>query len=349
MLGVIALGLLLAATFWIMKPFLLALVWATMITVATWPILLRVQNFLRGSRKLAVLVMTVNLLLLLILPIVLAVTTILQNTSKAKMWLMTLTEQGLPPLPDWVGGLPLVGEKAMELWAQAAAAGPEGLSATLARFGNKLMTWFVSNAGEMGLIVLNLLLTLILTAILYAKGEVATAGVIKFFRRLAGEQGEKTVTLAGRAIRAVAMGIVVTALIQSLLGGIGLWIAGVPAAGLLTAVMFLLAIAQVGVGPVLFCSVAWLFYKKITLWAVILLVWSVVVTCLDNVIRPILIKKGADLPLLLIFAGVIGGLFAFGILGLFVGPVTLAVSYTLIEAWVNRPDLDEPEATGPGE
>ena len=342
--GVIAILLLLAATFWILNPFLLPLIWATMIAIATWPLLLGAEKHLRHSRTLAVLVMTAGLLLVLIVPLGLAVVTILQNIDTMKGWISQLAAAGLPPVPDWVSGLPLVGERAGAMWAELAEGGPAGLSAKVAPYVNKLLAWFVHNAGGVGLIIVQLLLTLILTAILYVQGETAASGVRQFFRRLAGERGEQAVILAGKAIRAVAMGIVVTALIQSLLGGIGLWVTGVPGAALLTAIMFLLAIAQIGVVPVLALAVGWLFWKEFTMWAIVLLVWTVVVGSLDNVIRPILIKRGADLPMLLILGGVVGGLVAFGIIGLFVGPVVLAVSYTLIKQWVTNPVITESTA-----
>jgi predicted PurR-regulated permease PerM len=182
------------------------------------------------------------------------------------------------------------------------------------------------------------LLTVIICAILYAGGEPAADAVRRFFRRLAGQKGDDMIVLAARAIRGVALGVVVTAVVQSLLGGIGLAVAGVPAAAVLTAIMFMLCIAQLGPALILFPAVAWLFWSDQTLWGSVLLVWSLVVVTLDNFLRPILIKKGADLPLLLIFAGVIGGLIAFGIIGLFIGPVVLAVTYTLLGAWVNGGD-----------
>ena len=132
----------------------------------------------------------------------------------------------------------------------------------------------------------------------------------------------------------MALGVVGTATIQSALGGFGLIVAGVPAAALLMAVMLLLCIAQIGPGLVLFPAVAWLYWSGQTVWATVLLVWSVVVAVLDTVIRPLLIRRGADLPIVLIIAGVIGGLIAFGVIGLFIGPVVLAVTYTLLLAWI---------------
>jgi predicted PurR-regulated permease PerM len=141
----------------------------------------------------------------------------------------------------------------------------------------------------------------------------------------------------------VVLGVVVTALIQAAAGGIGLFIAGVPAAGLLTAVMLLLCLAQLGPLPVLVPAIGWLYWSGHPILGTVLLIISVVVVASDNVIRPYLIKKGADLPLLLIFAGVIGGLVAFGIIGLFIGPVILAVTYTLVKTWVSSTTPAEKE------
>jgi predicted PurR-regulated permease PerM len=123
---------------------------------------------------------------------------------------------------------------------------------------------------------------------------------------------------------------------QTLLAGLGLAVAGIPFAGLLTCVILLLCIAQIGPVVVLVPAVIWLFWTDSTGWGAALLVWTVLVGMLDNILRPILIRRGADLPLLLIFAGVIGGLLAFGIIGLFVGPVVLAVSYTLLNEWMRE-------------
>jgi len=122
--------------------------------------------------------------------------------------------------------------------------------------------------------------------------------------------------------------------VQTMLGGVGLVIAGVPFAAVLSAVMLMLCIAQIGPSLVLFPAVGWMFWQGDTGWAIFLLVWSLIVVSLDNFLRPMLIKRGADLPLLLIFAGVIGGLLSFGLIGIFVGPVALAVTYTLVQSWV---------------
>ena len=177
--------------------------------------------------------------------------------------------------------------------------------------------------------------TLIVAAIFYARGEWVAGTLRDFGRRLAGTRGETAVLLAGQSIRGVALGVIVTALVQSSLGGIGLAIAGVHPVALLTASMFMLCIAQLGPIFILLPAIIWTYWIGESGWGTFLLVWSIPVFGLDNFLRPVLIRRGADLPLLLIFAGVVGGLIGFGLVGIFVGPVVLAVGYTLLTAWVS--------------
>jgi predicted PurR-regulated permease PerM len=335
LLGVIFLGALIIASFWILRPFLAAAIWATMIVVATWPVMLWFQARLWRRRSLAVAAMTVILLLLFVVPLTLAIGTIVANADEIGAHLKSLAGFRMPAPPDWVANLPFVGAKVVLAWEQAAVAGVEGLLARLMPYAGSATTWFVARAGNVGFLFVQFLLTLVLAALMYARGEAVAQGVGRFGHRLAGERGENAVRLAGQAIRSVALGVVVTAVAQSAIGGIGLAIAGVPFAGLLTAAMLFLCIAQVGPTPVLVPAVIWLYWSGQTAWGTFLLVATLVVVTMDNVMRPMLIKRGAGLPLLLIFAGVIGGLLAFGLVGIFVGPVVLAVAYTLLEAWID--------------
>ncbi len=340
-LAVLFIGILIAASFWILRPFLTALAWAGTIVIATWPLMLYIQAGLWGKRALAVLVMTVLLLLLLIIPLSLAIASIASRASDIVGWARSLSSFTMPAPPDWIGRIPLAGPRLAAQWAQLAAVGPEVLSERLAPYARILVTWLIAQAGGLGLMVLQFLLTVIISAVLYANGEQAAQGISRFAHRLAGKHGENAIILAGRAVRGVAQGIVVTALIQAVLGAIGLYISGVPGAALLTAIIFMLCVAQVGPMIVLIPVIVWLFWGGQTLWGSIMIVWSIFVVTIDNVIRPILIKKGADLPLLLVFAGVIGGLIAFGIIGLFIGPVLLAVTYTLLKEWVAADDTTQ--------
>jgi predicted PurR-regulated permease PerM len=342
-LSVLFIGMFIALNYWILKPFLPAFVWALTIVVATWPLMLRLQSLLGGKRGFAVAVMAMALLLLFIVPFTLAVVTLSNNADMIKGWTESLKTQGLPPPPGWVSGIPLVGPKLSASWRELASAGQEGLSARLAPYAGKLVTWFVDQAGSVGMLIVQFLLTVIMAAILYSGGEPAADAVRRFSRRLAGQQGDDVAVLAARAIRGVAFGVVGTAAAQSILGGIGLAVSGVPAAAVLTAIMLILCIAQLGPGLVLVPAVIWLYWSGQTLWGTVLLAFTIVAVTMDNFLRPYLIKKGADLPLLLIFAGVIGGLVAFGIIGLFIGPVVLAVTYTLLGAWVGGTKNDVAE------
>jgi predicted PurR-regulated permease PerM len=200
--------------------------------------------------------------------------------------------------------------------AAARRTGTHRTGAKVAPYAGNLTRWFVSEIGSFGLVFVQFLLTVALSAVLYASGEKAAAGVRRFGYRLSGERGESAVVLAGQAARAVALGVGVTAIVQSLLGGIGLAIAGVPFAPVLTAVMFMFCIAQLGPTLVLAPAVVWLYWGDNTGWGTFLLVWTVFVGTMDNFLRPILIRQGADLPLLLILAGVIGGMLAFGLVGI---------------------------------
>jgi predicted PurR-regulated permease PerM len=344
-LAVLFIGGLIAASFWIVRPFLTAFIWATMIVVATWPVLLILQARLWGKRGLAVAVMTVGLLLILVVPFWLAIDTILERTDDIIAWVKSMAAFSIPPAPEWIIAVPVFGAKIAEQWQQFASLHAGELSARLTPYAGQAAGWFAGQAGSVGKMILHFLLTIIIAAILYAKGETAAAGVRRFARRLAGEHGEQAAVLSGKAIRGVALGVGVTAFIQSFLSGIGLAITGVPAAALLTAVIFMLCIAQAGPMLVLVPAVIWLYWKVGTLWGTVLLIWSVLVGGIDNFIRPVLIRKGADLPLLLIFAGVIGGLMAFGIIGIFIGPVVLAVSHTLLKVWVSGEEQDTGPAT----
>jgi predicted PurR-regulated permease PerM len=342
LLAVVAIGGLIAATFWVLRPFLPALIWATMIVVATWPVMRTVQGRLGGRRVLAVAVMTAAMVIIVVGPIMVGIVVVIEHSEDVVGWSKSLVASAIAGPPAWLSNLPLVGERLTAEWQAIASERPEDLAARVSPYLPDVGRWIVGQAGSLGLLLIQLALTVVLSALLYARGEAVATGVRAFARRLAGESGDEVVVLSAQAIRAVALGIVVTALVQSGIGGIGLAITGVPYAVLLSAVMFLLAVAQIGAGPVLFGAVIWLYWKDETLWATVMLAWSIVTVSLDNVLRPMLIKRGADLPLVLIFAGVLGGLFAFGIIGLFVGPVVLAVTYTLLVAWVAQGDAAPP-------
>jgi predicted PurR-regulated permease PerM len=290
--------------------------------------------------------MTLALLLLFIVPLSLAIITIVANADKLVEWARLAADYHLPEQPPaWAAQLPLVGDAFVHAWEQATALGLRDLLPKVSPYAGNLTRWFVGQVGNVGFLMLQFLMTVVIAAVMYATGESAALLVHRFARRLGGDRATAVVELAGGAIRGVALGVGVTALVQALLAGGGLALAGVPLAGLLMALTFMLCIAQMGPLPVLLPAAAWAFWNDQTGWGIFLLVWAAVVANLDNVLRPMLIRMGADVPLLLIFSGVIGGLLAFGLVGIFVGPVVLAVGYTLLEAWITDGELPPPDTT----
>ena len=336
-LGVLIIVVLIALTIWILRPFLGAIVWALMIVVATWPVMRHLQGWLWGKRALAVLAMTVALLLVLVVPLLLVTSTILSNVDTIVEWGSALRSFTMPAPPEWLGTVPIVGTPAVQAWEKIAASPLADVASAAAPYAATAILWMAGTMQGAGWLLLQFLLTVAIAAVMYAKGEQAADGLLRFGRRLAGEPGDRVVRLAAQAIRGVALGVVVTALIQSALAGIGLTVAGIPFAAFFAAVAFVLCIAQLGPVLVLAPAVAWLYWRGATGAASALLVWTLVVGALDNILRPILMTKGADLPMLLMFAGVIGGLLAFGLIGIFVGPVVLAVSYRTARCLIDIP------------
>ena len=245
-----------------------------MLVVSTWPMLTSLQARLGNRRGPAVAVMTLGLLLLLILPLGAAFDTIARNADRVTALAKTVADSGLPQPPEWVAECPLVGAKVAATWARMADAGPDGLVARLAPYASDAARWVLGHLGSVGGLLLHFLMVVVFSAILYANGETAARGVRRFGRRLAAERGENSVVLAGQAIRAVALGVGVTAVVQTVLGGLGLAVAGVPLAGFLSAVMLMLCIAQLGPALVLFPAVGWMYWTGQNAWGTVLLVWS---------------------------------------------------------------------------
>lgn len=341
-LAVLAIGLMILGSLWILKPFVAAGIWAAMIAVATWPLLLRAQAWLWGRRWLATTLLVSALVVSFMLPLMLAVGTLTEHFDEIYAFGQSVTSMRLPPLPVWVIELPYVGPRLESGWRELTSAGGQTIVSQVLPYLGNVLGWLTSKAGSLGLLLVQFLLTLIIVAIIYQHGEAAHHGILQFARRLGGDRGDRALDIAGRAIRGVALGVVVTALVQSVMAGVGLAISGIPFVAVLTIAVFVLSVSQVGAMPILLPAVGWLWFSGETSWAVALAIWSVFILNIDNFLRPYLIQRGAKLPLVLIFVGVIGGLFAFGVLGIFVGPVVLAVTYELLAEWVR----DDREAGG---
>jgi len=343
-LGVLIIGVLLVASLWTMQAFIGPLVWATAIVVATWPLLEWVQRKVGGSRALATTVMTIVMLVIFVVPFWAALGAMLDASANGVDVIRSYLKTGLGPPPSWLADIPFAGERLTAEWQTLAAAGPEQFAETIRPYVKSVAAWMLAVTGGFGGLLGHFLLTVIISGILYATGEKAAAGVRAFASRLAGERGDAAVILAGQSVQSVALGVVVTALVQTALVGLGFFVAGIPHPGLLTAIVFVLCIAQIGPILVLIPAVIWMYSHASGVWATAFLIYSIPMALLDNFLRPVLISRGVDLPLILIIAGVIGGLIAFGVIGLFIGPVILAVTYSSLGVWI----AEKPVATAKG-
>lgn len=329
-LAVTCIALFAAASLWVLRPFILAFCWATMIVIATWPAMTAIQSRLAGSRTLAALAMTLLLLLVFVLPLVGTVSTLVSHADEIVQWVNSAQSLKIPQAPQWLRDFPVAGDRLAAYWNDFAQTG----FAPLKPYAKEAFGWLAGQVGTVGSALVHIMFTVVISAILYAQGDTAAAGFRHFCRRLAGERGDRAAILAAQAVRGVALGVVVTAMAQTLVSGLGLLLADVPFAGPLTLLILAFCVAQLGPALVLVPAVIWMYLQGDTVSATVLLVFSVVAVTMDNVLRPFLIRRGADLPLLLIFAGVIGGLLSVGVVGIFVGPVVLAVTYRLLEEWV---------------
>jgi predicted PurR-regulated permease PerM len=331
---VLIIGVLLAASLWTMQAFIGPLVWATAIVVATWPLLEWVQRHVGGSRGWATTVMTLVMLIIFVVPFWAALGAMLDASIDGVDVVRSYLKNGLGPPPDWISKIPFGGERITAQWQELSAGGPEQFAETIRPYVKSVAAWVLAVTGGFGGLLGHFLLTVIISGILYATGEKAAGGVRAFASRLAGVRGDAAVILAGQSVQSVALGVVVTALVQTALVGISFWVAGIPHPGLLTAIVFVLCIAQLGPILVLIPAIIWMYSHASGMWATAFLIYSIPMVLLDNILRPILISRGVELPLILIIAGVIGGLIAFGVIGLFIGPVILAVTYSSLGVWI---------------
>jgi len=323
-----------AMSTWIMAPFLPAIAWAATIALATWPLLVRLQAILGGKRWAASTALTLLLVACFFVPLLLVLEGLFGYADDAAALARELVTNGMPAAPAWLARIPVAGSRVADYWNGLSQLDAAGLRDRLEPALRAVSGWLLGGAGSLLRLVLQVVLTIIITALFYASGEKAAAGVRAFARRLGGATGESLAVLAGNSARAVALGVVATAMLQALLTGIALALAGVPAAGLLGGAALVLCLAQVGPLIILASAVAWLYWSGQTTAATALLIASLGLVSMDNILKPILITRGADLPLLLVFVGVVGGMFALGLIGIFVGPVVLAAGWSLVQNWV---------------
>jgi predicted PurR-regulated permease PerM len=330
----------------IVLPFAGILAWSAILAVMLYPLHLRLATRI-GPRWSALLIGLVGVAVALG-PMVIVVTSLASSIYSLVSSLQS-HDLTLPPPPPWLDGTPLVGKKLTEIWTLVAT----NLPAALAEYGQLLSgpaAWLASFAGRLATGELSFVLSFAIAAVLVAYGKGATEFARRLLERVTGSKarGVQLVTLTAATIRGVALGVVGVALIQSLLLGIGYFAIGLPATGLLTLAALLLGIVQVPLILLTLPVVVYVFATEATSSAILFLIWNVVVGLSDNILRPLMLGRGLEVPMPVILMGVMGGMIVDGLLGLFVGPVLLAVSYVLLLEWLRQhPAGGGPPIDGP--
>jgi predicted PurR-regulated permease PerM len=327
-------GLLVIWCFQLVRPFIQPVVWGIILAIAMHPAYQRITVALGGRARLSAVILVAGILLLLAVPSVMITTSLVESATD----LAGKLHQGgveIPPPPDSVAGWPIVGERLHAFWGMAS----KNLEAALGEVTPLLTTvgqWILSAGATAGFGIVMFALSIVIAGVLLSYGDEATEVARRLSRRLAQERGDELVELSRATVQSVTRGILGVALFQAFLAGIGLLAAGVPAAGLWALLVLLAAVVQLPTLLVLGPIAVWVFATSSTLVAVAFAIWSLVVGLSDNVLKPILLGRGLEVPMLVIFMGAIGGFIVDGIIGLFVGAVVLAVGYTLFHAWLEE-------------
>lgn len=334
--------LLLAAwCFQIVRPFLIPVLWGVIIAVAVYPGYRRLESALHGRGRLAATLITVVMFVVLLVPTFMLADTLVGgiNGIADRMHAGTLE---IPPPPESVAGWPLIGEPLDRFWRTAStnlATAIKPLTPQLKQLG----TWLLSGAAGAGLGILQFIAAIIISGVLLAYTRASSNTAQLLGARLAGKQGGKFIDVAEATVRSVARGILGVALIQSLLAGLGFLVVGIPAAGLWALIAMFFSVIQIGIFPVTLPILIYVFATADIVTAVVFLIWTIFVSTIDNVLKPMLLGRGVQVPMLVIFVGSIGGFLASGIIGLFTGAVVLTLGYMLFMTWLRGED-DEPEA-----
>lgn len=346
--GLVAAGLLAAGCFLVLRPFLSALLWAVILVFVTWPAYAFLMERARLGRSTAAAVMVGAEFLLIGLPLAFAVPVQREDIEGIRSWIEGIVSSGLPNLSGPFLRIPLIGGWLSNWWL------------TLAGDASHLVSVVRPYAGAIAQTALSLLLALLsgivemLVAILlaffiYRDGPAIAKHTYQLLEKLAGRRAAHLWELTGNVTRGVVYGLLGTAVVQGFMTFVGLWLAGVPQATLLAVIAGVISILPVGAPLVWIPAAIWLFATDSVGWGIFMLLYGALgISSVDNFIRPWLIARGADLPLLLTILGALGGVFAFGFLGLFLGPVMLAVGYSLLKQWATGiPEEASPDAQTP--
>jgi predicted PurR-regulated permease PerM len=277
--------------------------------------------------------MVVLLAMLMLAPFIVVGATIADNAALMAQWGREIVESGPPDPPAWVSELPLIGPTVAAYWSSMVHDTAQ-LLGVLRPYIEPARKFAVSSGALVVGAVLQLALSIFIAWFMFRDGHAMVRHLHGAAQRIAGDRGMHLASVAATTVRGVVLGILGTALVQGVVAGIGFWIAGIQAAPLLGLLTFFLSPVPVGPPLIWVPAGAWLIYDGHTGWGIFVLLWGTfAVSTIDNVIKPLIIRRGVDLPFVLVLLGVLGGVIAFGVIGVFLGPVLLAVGYALLMEW----------------
>ncbi|HYX21087.1 MAG TPA: AI-2E family transporter [Thermoanaerobaculia bacterium] len=331
-----AIVLLLVGCYLVVRPFLTAFLWGAILSLSTRGLFEKLRVLVGGRRRLAATLAGLTIAAVLFVPITAFAARLAGGTRNVVDRVRGMLAGGLREPPAWLASVPIVGGAANAKW-QAWAADPELLRRDLRPLVGPAKDFLVAAAGGVGAGILEFALAVVIAGFLYVRGAEVARAVDRVALRLGGETGRRQVAVVRSTVRGVFRGLLGTCAVQAVLAMIGFWIAGVPGVFVLGMATFFLSVIPMGPALLWLPAALWLGANDSTGHAIFLAIWSIVVVGgAENVVRPILIGKGVDAPMALIFLGVVGGILAFGFLGLFIGPTLLAVAYNLVQEWMRR-------------
>ncbi len=342
-IGFGVLAVVVGGCFIVLKPFLPALLWSTILSIATWPAFHWLEARLGGRTSLAAAIMSIILAVGFLVPLSILGGSLAENFAKFAGNVLGVFETGPPPPPAWVADVPLFGDELSDLW-QAYANDTTRFAETVSEYVKPATEFLLGVGTKIGRGIVDLALSVLVAFFFFRDGAYGAARLRVLMDKVAGPRGRHLLEIAEKTMIGVIYGILGTSLAQGLLAAFGLWLAGVPGALFLGLLTSLLSFVPMGPPMVWLPSTIWLFSIGRIEWGIFMGLWGFgVVSTVDNIIRPYFISLGSALPLLLVYLGVLGGIISFGFLGLFIGPTLLAIAYTIIREWTHSKELDESE------
>jgi predicted PurR-regulated permease PerM len=377
LLGLLVLLLLLIGGFFILKPFMTALMWSIILGFSLWPAQRLVTKWFRGRRTLAAVFVAIIVAVLLTGPMILLGIRLAEDATTlgktTHSWISSFPDRP----PEWMERIPILGSEISAKWSQynpkewmdrieksADSTPPKALPVTeetnttetnitlsqakidvqvpelIGKLVGLTKSWLPGATLSIGRGFIQILLSIVLTFFILRDGQALGARLETAASRIAGLRGRRLINVAGKTVRGVVYGIIGTAVAQGLLAGIGFTMAGVPSALLLGVLTFFFSVVPFGPPLIWIPASLWLFSIDRTGWGIFVLIWGIfVVSSVDNIIKPYLISHGSKIPFIVVFMGVIGGALAFGLVGVFLGPTLLGVTFKIIEEWSSKNTL----------